>query len=49
MLPVLSPEQVSTMEHVLPMWTTTWISKDKSLHMQVELGVRVSSIGHQEM
>ncbi|KAH9772396.1 protein root UVB sensitive 3 [Citrus sinensis] len=46
---VLSPEQVSTMEHVLPMWTTSWISKDKLLHMRVELGVRVSSLGHQEM
>ncbi|KAH9772394.1 protein root UVB sensitive 3 [Citrus sinensis] len=34
---VLSPEQVSTMEHVLPMWTTSWISKDKLLHMRVEL------------
>lgn len=46
---VLSPEQVSTMEHVLPMWTTSWISKDKLLHMRIELGVRVSSLGHQEM
>ncbi|GAY44198.1 hypothetical protein CUMW_080390, partial [Citrus unshiu] len=46
---VLSPEQVSTMEHVLPMWTTSWISKDKLLHMRVELGVRVSSLGHQEI
>ncbi|GMP93798.1 hypothetical protein CsSME_00043495 [Camellia sinensis var. sinensis] len=47
---VLSPEQVSDMEHVLPLWTTSWISKvPKVLHTRVHIGVRVSSLNHQEM
>ncbi|KAL7163743.1 hypothetical protein ACSBR2_039796 [Camellia fascicularis] len=47
---VLSPEQVSDMEHVLPLWTTSWISKNpKFLHTRVRIGVRVSSLNHQEM
>ncbi|KAI7993768.1 Protein root UVB sensitive 3 [Camellia lanceoleosa] len=47
---VLSPEQVSDMEHVLPLWTTSWISKNpKFLHTRVHIGVRVSSLNHQEM
>ncbi|KAK4841765.1 hypothetical protein QYF36_010049 [Acer negundo] len=47
---VLSPVQVSSMEHVLPTWTTTWISRNsKLLHMQVDLGLRVSSLGCQEL
>ncbi|KAJ4710746.1 protein root UVB sensitive 3 [Melia azedarach] len=46
---VLSPEQVSTMEHVLPMRTTSWSSKNKLLHMRVDLGLRVSSLSHLEM
>ncbi|KAK3222858.1 hypothetical protein Dsin_009883 [Dipteronia sinensis] len=47
---VLSPVQVSSMEHVLPTWTTTWISRNsKLLHMQVDLGLRVSSLGRQEL
>ncbi|KAJ9174163.1 hypothetical protein P3X46_017221 [Hevea brasiliensis] len=46
----LSPEQVSRMEHILPKWTTFWSSKNvKLLHKQVHLGVRVSSLDHQEM
>lgn len=47
---VLSPEQVSDMEHVLPLWTTPWSSKNtKFLHTRVCIGVRVSSLNHQEM
>ncbi|KAJ8760516.1 hypothetical protein K2173_015183 [Erythroxylum novogranatense] len=47
---VLSPEQVSKMEHILPMWTSSWYSKKaKLLHTQVLLGVRVSSLDHRDM
>ncbi|KAJ4838381.1 hypothetical protein Tsubulata_020529 [Turnera subulata] len=47
---VLSPEQVSRMEHVLPSWAMPWCSKDfKMLHTHVNLGVRVSSFDHQKM
>lgn len=47
---VLSPEQVSRIEHVLPTWITSWSSKKvKLLHANVRLGVRVSSLDHQEM
>ncbi|KAJ6768398.1 RUS1 FAMILY PROTEIN C16ORF58 [Salix koriyanagi] len=46
----LSPEQVSRTEHVLPTWITSWSSKKvKLLHANVRLGVRVSSLDHQEM
>lgn len=42
---VLSPKQVSSMEHVLPLWMTSWSSKGgDSLYKQVHLGVRVSSL-----
>ncbi|XP_022726868.1 protein root UVB sensitive 3 isoform X2 [Durio zibethinus] len=47
---VLSPKQVSTMEHVLPLWTTLRLSKSaKLLHTDVKLGLRVSSLDHIEM
>ncbi|CAI0390771.1 unnamed protein product [Linum tenue] len=47
---VLSPEQVSRMEHILPLWTAPRISKEvKLLHSQVLLGVRVSSLHHKEV
>lgn len=47
---VLSPKQVSTMEHVLPVWTTLRLSKSvKHLHTDVKLGSRVSSLDHLEM
>ncbi|KAJ0095821.1 hypothetical protein Patl1_16677 [Pistacia atlantica] len=47
---VLSPEQVSTVEHVLPIWITSCSSKNsKLLHKRVDLGLRVSSLDHQEM
>ncbi|XWS34191.1 hypothetical protein CRYUN_Cryun21dG0019300 [Craigia yunnanensis] len=47
---VLSPKQVSTMEPVLPLWTTLRLSKSaKLLHTDVKLGLRVSSLDHLEM
>ncbi|KAK4715197.1 hypothetical protein R3W88_013535 [Solanum pinnatisectum] len=42
---VLSPKQVSSMEHVLPLLMTSWNLKGgDSLYKQVRLGVRVSSL-----
>lgn len=50
LFPVLSPEKVSRMEHVLPVWTTSWSSKSaKHMHMQIHFGVRVSSFNHLEL
>ncbi|TYG90502.1 hypothetical protein ES288_A12G187000v1 [Gossypium darwinii] len=47
---VLSPKEVSTMEHVLPLWTTLRLSKSaKPLHTNVKLGLRVSTLDHSEM
>lgn len=47
---VLSPEQVSEMEHVLPLWmTSTGGSKLKNLYQQVRLGARVSSLSSDEV
>ncbi|XP_042496126.1 protein root UVB sensitive 3 isoform X2 [Macadamia integrifolia] len=47
---VLSPQQVSHMEHVLPVWTSSWsLEAAKSLHKRVHLGVRVSSLDRSEM
>ncbi|XP_044490708.1 protein root UVB sensitive 3 [Mangifera indica] len=46
---VLSPDQVSTMEHVLPIWITSCSKNSKLLHKQVDLGLRVSSLDRQEM
>ncbi|XP_021910122.1 protein root UVB sensitive 3 isoform X2 [Carica papaya] len=47
---VLSPEQVSYMEHVLPLWATLWKSKNaKLLIKNIQLGSRVSSLDHVEM
>ncbi|XP_058070401.1 protein root UVB sensitive 3 isoform X1 [Magnolia sinica] len=47
---VLSPQQVSLMEHVLPVWTSLWRSKSaKLLHKHIHLGVRVSLLKHSEM
>ncbi|XP_047332511.1 protein root UVB sensitive 3 isoform X2 [Impatiens glandulifera] len=48
---VLSPDRVSTMEHVIPLWMMKpWSLKNgKLLHDRVRLGVRVSSINDQEM
>lgn len=39
---VLSPEQVSSMEGVLPMWATS--TNSNALHKRVHLGVKVSSL-----
>ncbi|KAL4574329.1 hypothetical protein LXL04_021158 [Taraxacum kok-saghyz] len=47
---VLSPKEVSNLEHVLPLWMSSWISKStKSLYTRVRLGVRVSSLDSLEM
>ncbi|XXG46618.1 hypothetical protein AAC387_Pa02g1419 [Persea americana] len=47
---VLSPQQVSQMEHVLPVWIFCWSSnRVKPLHKHIHLGVRVSSLKHPEM
>ncbi|CAN0896405.1 Protein root UVB sensitive 3 [Linum grandiflorum] len=47
---VLSPEQVSRMEHILPLWTTPRISEEfKLLHSRVLLGVRISSLHQNEV
>ncbi|KAF6165060.1 hypothetical protein GIB67_000644 [Kingdonia uniflora] len=47
---VLSPQQVSRMEHILPIWTSSWYSKTSKLrHQKVQLGVRVSSLNQSEM
>ncbi|EPS73170.1 hypothetical protein M569_01586, partial [Genlisea aurea] len=39
-LPVISPKQVSDLEHVLPLWMT----RSSSLHRRVSLGVRICSL-----
>ncbi|KAG0455630.1 hypothetical protein HPP92_024922 [Vanilla planifolia] len=42
--------KVSVMEHVLPVWSNPWKSTSrKLLHRHVVLGVKVSSLSHQEM
>ncbi|KAM5567384.1 protein root UVB sensitive 3 [Rosa sericea] len=47
---VLSPEQVSKMEHVLPIWASSWSSKNsESMNVDISLGVRVSSLNHLEL
>ncbi|KAJ4972939.1 hypothetical protein NE237_006113 [Protea cynaroides] len=47
---VLSPQRVSRMEHVLPVWTCSWsLEAAKLLHKRVHLGVRVSSLDHREI
>nr|XP_043636406.1 protein root UVB sensitive 3 isoform X2 [Erigeron canadensis] len=47
---VLSPREVSIMEHVLPLWISSWNSKNiKSLYTRVRLGVRVSSLNSLEI
>ncbi|XP_073155994.1 protein root UVB sensitive 3 [Henckelia pumila] len=48
---VLSPKQVSVMEHVLPLWMTSWTEKSsiEYLHPRVQLGVRLSSLNSKEL
>ncbi|CAA2955601.1 protein root UVB sensitive 3-like isoform X1 [Olea europaea var. sylvestris] len=47
---VLTPKQVSTMEHVLPLWMTSWsTNRVKVLYQQIRIGIQISSINCQEM
>ncbi|XP_071715553.1 protein root UVB sensitive 3 isoform X2 [Rutidosis leptorrhynchoides] len=47
---VLSPNEVSILEHVLPLWISSWSSNTaKFLYTRVQLGVRVSSLNGPEM
>lgn len=47
---VLSPQQVSMLEHVLPEWMTSWTAnKFKSFHKRVQLGVRIYSLSSDEV
>ncbi|XP_061347311.1 protein root UVB sensitive 3-like isoform X1 [Gastrolobium bilobum] len=47
---VLSPEQVSSKEHVLPIQLTSWSSKNAiSLDTKVRLGMRISSFDNMEI
>ncbi|XP_061347326.1 protein root UVB sensitive 3-like isoform X3 [Gastrolobium bilobum] len=47
---VLSPEQVSSKEHVLPIQLTSWSSKNSiSLDTKVRLGMRISSFDNMEI
>ncbi|KAK4430078.1 protein root UVB sensitive 3 [Sesamum alatum] len=47
---VLSPKQVSVMEHVLPLWMTSWReNRVEYLHQRVRLGVRISSLNSEEV
>ncbi|CAA6667359.1 unnamed protein product [Spirodela intermedia] len=45
---VLSPQQVSAMEHVFPIWASLWSSAPEFLHKRVRLGIRVSSLSHSD-
>ncbi|ONK76182.1 uncharacterized protein A4U43_C03F24790 [Asparagus officinalis] len=48
---VLSPQQISRMEHVFPIWVSSWSSggKTKSYHKHIRLGAKVSSLKHADM
>ncbi|PKA50355.1 glutamate N-acetyltransferase / amino-acid N-acetyltransferase [Apostasia shenzhenica] len=47
---VLSPQQVSMMEHVFPVWSYPWsFRKGKPLYRRIHLGVKVSSLNHPDM
>ncbi|GER43803.1 hypothetical protein STAS_20672 [Striga asiatica] len=47
---VLSPNQVSVMEHVLPLWMTSWTENSvKYSHHRVRSGVRISSLNSDEL
>ncbi|KAF3431582.1 hypothetical protein FNV43_RR26313 [Rhamnella rubrinervis] len=47
---VLTPEQVSRMEYILPVWIfSKGLKNSKLIHTQVHLGVRVSSLNHPEL
>ncbi|KAK6133898.1 hypothetical protein DH2020_032359 [Rehmannia glutinosa] len=47
---VLSPKQVSTMEHILPLWMTSWTANSvKYLHQRVRFRCPVSSLTSDEV
>ncbi|KAK1273389.1 hypothetical protein QJS04_geneDACA008005 [Acorus gramineus] len=47
---VLSPQQVSAMEHILPVWASSWSSTSATiLHTRIRLGIRVSHLKHPDM
>ncbi|KAJ6810678.1 protein root UVB sensitive 3 [Iris pallida] len=48
---VLTPKQISRMEHVFPVWGSSWNSRNNSilLHKKICLGVKVSSLKHSDM
>ncbi|KAH7660676.1 Root UVB sensitive family protein [Dioscorea alata] len=46
---VLSPQQVSSMEHVFPAWLWSWSSScTATLYRHITLGVKVSSLKHSD-
>ena len=50
LLPVLSPQKVSTEEHVLPLWLNPWSSQSfRHLYKRIHLGVKVSSLSDADM
>ncbi|KAH6798707.1 root UVB sensitive protein of unknown function [Perilla frutescens var. frutescens] len=47
---VLSPKQISVMEHILPLWMTSWMSsRVVNVGQRVRLGVRISSLNSDEV
>ncbi|XP_042049206.1 protein root UVB sensitive 3 [Salvia splendens] len=47
---VLSPKEVSLMEHILPLWMSSWMtSRVENLGKRVRLSVRISSLNNDEV
>lgn len=47
---VLSPQKVSTEEHILPLWLNPWSSQSfRHLYKRIHLGVKVSSLSDADM
>lgn len=47
---VLSPQKVSTEEHILPLWLNPWSSQNfRHLYKRIHLGVKVSSLSDADM
>ncbi|KAG6426207.1 hypothetical protein SASPL_110427 [Salvia splendens] len=47
---VLSPKEVSLMEHILPLWMSSWMtSRVENLGARVRLSVRISSLNNDEV
>lgn len=47
---VLSPQKVSTEEHILPLWLNPWSSQNfRHLYKRIHLGVKVSSLSDTDM